>query len=257
MQKDNAKKQQGTGWGKVASWYDAHLKEDDTYHAQVVLPNLIRLVDLKKDQSLLELGCGQGFVLEKFLPFSKKLTGVDIGKELIAIAQKNHKEISYTVGSAEDSVILRGQTFDVITIVLAIQNMKHLNLVVSNLSRLLAPKGRIYLVLNHPAFRIPQYGDWIYNEKKKTQSKVMDLYMSEKEISIDMNPGQKTDKQITSSFHRPLQVYSKVFAKHNFAITKIEEWISHKVSQPGPRAEAENAARKEFPMFMCLELKRV
>lgn len=256
MQKDN-KNQKETGWGKVASWYDSHLKDDDTYHAQVVVPNLVRLVNLQKNESLLELGCGQGYVLGKFLSFSKNLAGVDIGKELIDIAQKNNKDIRYVVSGAEDPKILEGELFDVIIIVLAIQNMKHLNLVVANLSRLLAPKGRVFIVINHPAFRIPQYSDWRFDETKKVQSRVVDAYMSEKEISIDMNPGQKTDKKITPSFHRPLQVYSKAFAKHNFAITKIEEWISHKVSQPGPRSEAENTARKEFPMFMCFELKRV
>lgn len=251
------KNQKETGWGKVATWYDEHLKEDDTYHTQVVVPNLLRLVNLKSEESLLELGCGQGFVLEKFLPQSKFLTGVDIGKELIEIAKKKNKNISYHIGSAEDPQILAGQTFDVITIVLAIQNMKHLNLVVENISRLLKPNGRVYLVINHPAFRIPQHSTWMFTQDKKTQMRVIDTYMSEREISIDMNPGQKENKQITPSFHRPLQIYSKSFAKNNFAITKIEEWMSHKTSQPGPQAEAENKARKEFPMFMCLELKRV
>ncbi|MEY4440630.1 MAG: hypothetical protein RLY49_256 [Candidatus Parcubacteria bacterium] len=255
MKSNNKSKE--TGWGKVASWYDEHLKDDDTYHTQVVLPNLIRLVDLKPNESLLELGCGQGFFLEHFLKFSKHITGVDIGKELIQIAQEKNKDISYHVGSAEDPQILAGKTFDVITIVLAIQNMKHLNLVVENISRLLKPNGRVYLVINHPAFRIPQHSTWMFSEDKKIQMRVVDTYMSEKEISIDMNPGQKENKQITPSFHRPLQVYSKSFNKNGFAITKIEEWMSHKTSQPGPQADAENKARKEFPMFMCLELKRV
>jgi ubiquinone/menaquinone biosynthesis C-methylase UbiE len=255
MQNKKIKKE--TGWGKVATWYDAHLQDDDTYHAQVVVPNLIRLINLKKNQSLLELGCGQGYVLEKFFQSSKKLTGVDIGKELIDIAKNKNKEITYLVGSAEDPQILKGETFDVIIIVLAIQNMKHLGLVVENISRLLSSEGRVYLVLNHPAFRIPQHTSWAFSDDKKVQSRVSNMYMSEKEISIDMNPGQTENKKITPSFHRPLQVYSKTFAKHGFAITKIEEWVSHKVSQPGPQADAENKARKEFPMFMCLELKKV
>lgn len=253
----NNNKSKETGWGKVASWYDAHLQDDDTYHAQVITPNLTRLINLKKDESLLELGCGQGFILEKFLSQSKHLTGVDIGKELIEIAKNKNKNIEYVVGSAEDPQIFLDKKFDVIIIVLAIQNMKHLPLVVENISRLLKQNGRAYLVLNHPAFRIPQHSTWMFTEDKKTQMRVVDLYMSEKEISIDMNPGQKDNKKITPSFHRPLQVYSKAFSKQGFAITKIEEWMSHKKSQPGPQAEAENKARKEFPMFMCLELKRI
>ena len=60
------KKSKETGWGNVANWYDRHLKNSNTYHAQVVLPNLARLVNLQKNESLLELGCGQGFFLEYF-----------------------------------------------------------------------------------------------------------------------------------------------------------------------------------------------
>lgn len=246
-----------TGWGKVATWYDDHLKEDDTYHAKVVVPNLVRLVGLRPAQSLLELGCGQGYVLQNFFQFSKNLTGVDIGKELIAIAKQKNPRIEYHVGSAEDPNILPGKTYDVIIVVLALQNMKNLNAVVENFSRLLADDGRVYLVLNHPAFRIPQNSDWLYDDKKGVQSRKVDRYMSDTEISIDMTPGKKTNKEMTMSFHRPLQVYSKAFAKQNFAITRIEEWISHKESDPGPRAAMENAARKEFPMFMCLELRRI
>jgi ubiquinone/menaquinone biosynthesis C-methylase UbiE len=251
------KKETKTDWGNVATWYDKHLKDDDTYHAQVVLPNLMRLVDLKPEESLLELGCGQGFFTEHFYTISKKVTGVDLGAQLIQIAKEKNKQVTYIVGSAEDIGLLDKQTFDVIIVVLAIQNMKHLNLVVENISKHLKEDGRVYIVLNHPAFRIPQHSTWMFSEDKKTQMRVVDMYMSEKEIAIDMNPGSIKDKKIASSFHRPLQVYSKAFAKQGFAITKIEEWMSHKKSQKGPQAEAEDIARKEFPMFMCLEFKKM
>jgi hypothetical protein len=33
----------------------------------------------------------------------------------------------------------------------------------------------------------------------------------------------------------------------------MEEWESHKKSQPGPRAKAEDQARKEIPLFLYLE----
>ena len=61
-------------------------------------------------------------------------------------------------------------------------------------------------------------------------------------------------KVLTKSFHRSLQDYTKAFAKAGLCISKIEEWISHKQSQSGPRQKAEDVARKEIPIFMCLEL---
>jgi hypothetical protein len=80
----------------------------------------------------------------------------------------------------------------------------------------------------------------------------VDEYLSESRKSIDMNPGTP-GRKMTVSFHRPLQIYSKTLANAGFAILRIEEWTSHKASQAGPKKTAEDKARKEIPLFMCLE----
>ena len=61
----------------------------------------------------------------------------------------------------------------------------------------------------------------------------------------------------TVSFHRPLQYYVKALAKAGFVIEKLEEWTSLKESTSGPRAKAENDARKEFPLFLYLGVKKI
>ncbi len=245
-----------SSWGNVADWYDKHLDGDNTYHAQVVLPNLERVVGLKPNESLLELGCGQGYFIDKFAQISDRVVGVDLGKQLIEIAQKKSAKAKFIVGNAEDPKLLPGQMFDVITVVLAIQNMKDLSAVASNFSRLLKADGKVVIVLNHPTFRVPQHSGWGTDEGKKLQYRHVDAYMSEMEIKIDMTPGKSTDKEVTLSYHRPLQVYSKAFSKAGFGIVKIEEWISHRKSA-GLHAKMEDHARKEIPLFMCLVLKKM
>ncbi|MFM2357738.1 MAG: hypothetical protein RJA61_475, partial [Candidatus Parcubacteria bacterium] len=49
--------------------------------------------------------------------------------------------------------------------------------------------------------------------------------------------------------------YVKNLANAGFAVVRLEEWISHKKSEVGPRQKAEDKARIEFPLFMCLECK--
>jgi hypothetical protein len=70
-----------------------------------------------------------------------------------------------------------------------------------------------------------------------------------------MNPGAKPgeSKLTTISFHRPLQAYVKALHAAGFAISRLEEWTSHKKSEKGPRQDSENKSRKEIPLFMCLE----
>ena len=134
--------------------------------------------------------------------------------------------------------------------------MKDLSAVAKNLTRLLKKDGKVVIVLNHPAFRVPQHSGWGTDTEKKVQYRHVDTYMSEMEIKIDMTPGKAVNKKMTLSYHRPLQVYSKAFSKEGFGIVKIEEWISHRKSD-GPHAKMEDKARKEIPMFMCFVLKKI
>ena len=71
-----------------------------------------------------------------------------------------------------------------------------------------------------------------------------------------INPGSEASSE-TVSFHRPLQTYFKALRKTGFVVNRLDEWTSNKKSQPGPRADAENRARKEFPMFLALEAKKI
>jgi hypothetical protein len=83
-------------------------------------------------------------------------------------------------------------------------------------------------------------------------------YLSEITISIELSPFKSVTqkKVITNTFHRSLQWYMKAFKHAGFAIIGMEEWISHKKSQNGPRQAAEDTARKEFPMFLALEVQQ-
>ena len=69
-----------------------------------------------------------------------------------------------------------------------------------------------------------------------------------------MHPGEEKGEQ-TISYHRSLQDFFKALSKNNFAVSKLEEWISHRESQEGPRQKAEDIARKEIPLFLMLETR--
>ena len=50
--------------------------------------------------------------------------------------------------------------------------------------------------------------------------------------------------------------YFKNLNKAGLAVSLLEEWNSNKVSDSGPRAKAENLARKEIPLFLFMEAKK-
>jgi len=247
-----------TSWNKVADWYDELLKKNDSYQAKVIVPNLLRVLDLKKGEQVYDMACGQGYFSNIFAHLGAQVVASDISKKLIEKAKEDTKEkVSFYITHAHRAQFLKDKTIDTIVIVLAIQNIDNVNDVLVEAKRVLKDDGRIVFVLNHPAFRVPQASDW--NFLNGVQSRIVSKYLSESKLTIDMTPGEKNIKKkiTTISFHRSLQYYVKLFSKNGFAITRLEEWISHKQSGTGPRQIAEDKARKEIPMFMCLEIRNI
>ncbi len=246
-----------TSWGGVAQWYNKLLEESlDTYQGRVILPNLLRLVDPQPGETIIDIACGQGFFSRALAHTGAKVIGADISKELIALAKKKSPpNIEFHVAPGDKMSFIASGGADKVIVVLAIQNIENFADVFAECRRILKPSGRLHIVMNHPAFRIPEHTSWAWDEKTNSQYRRVDAYLSESRAKIDMRPSQKhSDKpSFTISFHRPLQAYMKALAKNGFAITKLEEWISHKKSSPGPRAQQENRIRKEIPLFLYLE----
>lgn len=247
-----------TSWNEVSDWYNELLKGDDSYQAKVITPNLIRVLDIKGGEVVYDLACGQGYFSNLFYKTGAKVIASDLSKNLIDKAKKNSpKEITYYNTPAHKAEFLKDNSVDIVVIVLAIQNISNVNEVLSECHRVLKKNGKMIFVLNHPSFRVPQGSDWVFDNG--IQSRIISNYMSESKVYIDMTPGEKNPKKKvkTISFHRPLQYYIKLFNKNGFVLTRLEEWISHKKSGTGPRQAAEDKARKEIPMFMCIEIKKI
>jgi SAM-dependent methyltransferase len=96
--------------------------------------------------------------------------------------------------------------------------------------------------------------------EQAVQYRRVDGYLSPLARGIVMNPGAvaRGDAPVTTmTYHRPLQTYVQAFAQAGLLLDAIEEWASVRMSEPGPRATAENRARREIPMFVALRGVRV
>ncbi len=247
-----------TGWDSVAGEYEAgFIKNDGSYHATVILPNLMRIVAPKPGQKILEVGCGDGFFTHAFAEAGADAEGSDIAAAMIVEAKEKYPKIKWFTASADNLSFAKNNLYDTVVVVLALQNIENLNASLAEAARVLKPGGSIVAVLNHPAFRIPKKSSWGFDDATNTQYRRLDAYLTESSEEIDMDPGKVAGKRTTISFHRPLQVYIKALAKNGFGVVGFEEWISNKSSQQGPRQKAEDTARKEFPLFLMLKAQKL
>ncbi len=176
--------------------------------------------------------------------------------------------------------------YDVVTSIMALMNIEPLEPLFASVARALRPGGAFVAVILHPAFRAPGQTAWGWdaipatserdgarrsapprggargrNEQGRDggpamrQFRRVDGYLSSGEKQIIMNPGAVSSGDAvvaTTTYHRPLQTYVRLLAAQGFLIEAMEEWPSMRRSQPGSRADEENRARREIPLFLGL-----
>lgn len=242
-----------TSWEKVSSWYDQAVGDSGHYyHEHIIFPKLLPWFS-KKSGAVLDLACGQG-ILSRHLPEQTEYMGIDISPSLIQSAvEKNHrKNASFYTADITLPLPIQKKDFSFCTILLALQNIEKPLLALKNAAKHLAPKGKLFLVMNHPCFRIPKNSDWGIDEGRQVQYRRMDRYASSLKIPIQVKPslGDKSDK--TFSFHHPLSMWTQWLSEAGFAIETMEEWYSDKKST-GRYALREDKSRKEFPLFLTIK----
>jgi hypothetical protein len=135
--------------------------------------------------------------------------------------------------------------------VLAIQNIHPIAPVFRGVTRALVDGGRFVIVMMHPCFRAPKQTHWGWDDRQGVQYRRVDGYLQPRKIPIVAHPGKKTG-EYTWTFHKPIGEYVRALRNAGLLVDALEEWPSHKTSQPGARAAAENTARKEIPMFLAV-----
>ena len=241
-----------TSWGKVAPWYNKLVgNTGHYYHENVIFPNLKKIYQPKNNDKVVDVGCGQG-VYGRLLPAGVEYTGIDLSKELISEAKKLDpaKSHSYFVADATHAIPVGSDTCDLAISILALQNMKDAAAAIKEMARTVKVGGKIILVLNHPAFRIPRQSSWGVDDKNKLEYRRINRYLSPLEIPINAHPGLK-NSAVTWSYHQPISYYTKALADSGLVITSLDEWVSDKESQ-GKAKKMENRARAEFPLFLTI-----
>jgi len=244
-----------TSWEKVAGWYQDYMgAQGGGYQRDVIFPGALRLLEPRADGRYLDLACGQG-AFAKLLAKTchVKVVGVDASPSLIKPAQKNAPpSCEFLKADARAfAALFDRHSFDGAACLLSIQNIDDLGSVLRDACCVLRDQAPFVIVLNHPCFRQPRQSGWGWDEKRKLQYRRVDRYLTPYEMPIEMHPGAAPQLK-TYSYHRPISTYVTELTAAGFVVDALEEWVSPKTRDSGPRARAENVARAEIPLFLAL-----
>lgn len=100
-------------------------------------------------KKVLDVGCGDGWDIKQLIKQNAICYGLDSSNSLVAEAQKNNSSATIIEGNME-SLPYENESFDVVLSKYAIQTSTNVPLVLSEMDRVLKPKGKIVYLAVHP-----------------------------------------------------------------------------------------------------------
>lgn len=228
-----SEKQVSHAWDELADkWISGYTEYGDMNREYVIDPVIFRLLGSINGLSILDAGCGGGYLCRQLARKGAKVVGVDISKKFIEIAEKKEKEdplnIKYYAESLHNLPMFKDKTFDIIISNLVLMDVADLDKAIKELRRVLKKSGKLVFSIMHPCFPSPTVHGWMRKPRDSDRKEDRLYWMVDRYFDRTMETWQFYDWPAAYSFHRPLSDYMKMLLKNGFVITDFEEPIPSK-----------------------------
>lgn len=247
-------------WNKLAdSWSKRYTERGDINRQYVIDPTLLRLMSPVKTRSILDAGCGNGYLSRQLARKGAKVVGVDISRRFIELAKQKEKEnplgIKYYVGSICHLSMFKDETFDIIVSNIVLMDVSGLDKAIGEFRRVMKRNGKLVFSVMHPCFSSPTVCGWV--RKPEDSQRKEDWLYWKVDGYFDRSPQiwRYYDWPPAYSFHRPLSDYVKLLIENDFIITEFEEPIPSKKAIREHYREFGNECER-IPWFLVVEAKK-
>ena len=256
------KRRRVRGWDALAAWYDGWVgPRGSEHHRRTAIPASLALLEARSGERILDIGCGQGVLAPHIAKAGAQYTGVDVSPRLLARARRHHGQhgrfLRADAAALSSHPQLAATQFEAVVFLLSLQDMDPLAAVIQRARELLAPRGRVVILMTHPCFRVPRQSGWGWDEGRKLRYRRIDRYLTPLPVPMKAYPGASG---VTTSFHRPLGEYVAALAANGLWLDAIRELPAE--AQPRPRGKnagglsrAEERAQREIPLFLALRAR--
>lgn len=240
-------------WDSNASFWVRIIREHrDKYRNELTDPAMLKAIGASTGMTMLDAGCGEGYLSRILARRGATVTGVDSSGKLIEAARtQSHTDglpISFDVASV-DELPYADNTFDLVVCNHLVNDLYDPSKAIGEFARILHDDGRVVILMLHPCF---------YNKhaerSQATNGLIASSYFETRSIDQAFEVDGLTSPVANTAWFRPLEFYTEALCKSGFAITSLTE--------PHPSAEqvrADNWWRKGFtrPLFMLVAAQKM
>ena len=207
-------------WNKYASLYNKGIgKSGDMLHQDLIDPIIFGFINSWKESSVLDAGCGNGYLVNKLALLAKQIVGVDASEKLLksATSQVLHKNASFQLADITKKLPFGNSNFDVVIANMVIQYLPLLENFAKESSRLLKVNGKLIIIIDHPSHAL-------FLRAQELIGKKNDKFLSSGSYFKSGLRKKKSlwDKAILEYYHRPIMEYINIFSDY-FRLERMEE----------------------------------
>ncbi len=204
------------------------------HHESILNPCVEELLGDVRGKSLLDAGCGEGYLARYYTKKGADVTAIDLSPSLIEtskmITDSESLEVDYRVGDVCHIESVPNETFDIVLSNLVLLNIPDLEVALKEYNRVLKTEGYLVFSIVHPAFNFYGPGTWKMGEKDPDTNRrkglffKVDNYFDEEEFERywRTRKGEKFPVPI-SFFHRTLATYLNTLVTTGFNLLDFRE----------------------------------
>jgi len=245
---DAATKALPSRWDTNASYWVQIIREHrDRYRNELTDPAMLKAIGEPAGMTVLDAGCGEGYLARILARRGATVTGVDSSAKLIEAARiqtlAETLPVTFDIASV-DELPYTDDTFDLVVCNHLVNDLYDPSKPISEFARVLRSGGRLIILMLHPCF---------YNKHAErdqaTNGLIASSYFETRSIEQAFEVDGLRSPVANSAWFRPLEYYTEELRKSGFVITGLTE--------PHPSVEqvqADSWWRKGFtrPLFMLL-----
>lgn len=217
----------------------------DLSFANILVPTILSLSALTEETTVVDVGCGTGFLLKSLSIKGSPITAVDSSSKSIEIAQKNcasQTNISFVEADFSQFAHQTEYRFDLAVANMTLMTVLSLQDTLRAIAKVLKPEGVFAFTIIHPCFW-PLYKNYL----QESWFSYWDDVQVEAPFSISL---KKDESLLTTHIHRPLQHYFSELISSGFTITQLLE------PQPSPELHSRYPEPWLYPRFLAIQCVR-
>lgn len=210
-------------WDWHAEELTRNYTEQGDVHREVLLnPAIFSLIEKTTSISILDAGCGEGYLSRILANKGVIVTAVDYSEKMLKLATtktSSDLNIRYFQGNCENLDFLDSDSVDMIISNMVIQDLANYEAAFGEMYRLLKKDGYFIFSILHPCFVTPKSG-WVKNTNGDKVYWKVDNYFYE---GVYEQPFPVGAENKVLFYHRTLSSYFQAIQKAGFNIEDIVE----------------------------------